>query len=341
MAKNASVVLRTTFPPGAKVGLHRRVGDGGPSGEAVETATVSKSSEVRFTGLEHLSQWFAVAEVDGERRVVQVTAKDSAQLGSPGLAHTRAAHAAELQAQAAAASEQHDAAVKKDPLAGSPALDGPDPSRQIVSGPRSTEQSTRLRSADGLNETVFAGNAVGVPLKDGPAEPQPHPRQEDVPDSVPQRSATLTGEATPKDPAELVPRIPQSEVSDSTPQRSATERGEAAIKPQGEVVPSLSQEDVPDKTPQRSNTPLGEAVPVPQGDPVDVKRFRDSSQATAEGATPQQPPEETVKGAAKKKASAKKGRKGAKKASSSSKASRSRAAKKAAATRKRNANKGR
>jgi hypothetical protein len=98
---------------------------------------------------------------------------------------------------------------------------------------------------------------------------------------------------------------------------------------------------VPEKTPQRSNTPLGEAVPVPQGDPVDVKRFRDSSQAKAEGATPQQPPEETVKGAAKKKASARKGRKGAKKASSSSKASRSRAAKKAAATRKRNANKGR
>lgn len=355
---NGSITLRSRFPAGTEVQLRRRVGDGGPGGEVVASEKVSKSSEVRFTGLEPYAQFFAVAEVGGDRQVVQVTAKPP-NPPSPDLANTRHAHQERLRQEAQARSAQHEAAVEKDPLAGSPALGEPDTSRQVVRGARSTESGLRLRSADGLSETRFASETAGRPSEEKPKEEvQPHPRQEDVPDSVPQMSSTITGEATPVDPGQLVPEIPQSAVPEGTPQRSDTELGSAAIVPEGEVQPSLKQEDVPDGTPQRSDTPLGEAEPIPQGDPIDVKRRLDSSQAKAEGETAAKPQEQTVEGAAKKSSSARKSskkaakkraptkrkaanRSGAKKSSGPSKAARSRAAKKAAATRKRNARKGR
>lgn len=198
------VTLRGRFPAGTKVGLFRRVGDGGPAGDPVKTAKVSKDSVLRFDGLEHLSQWFAVAEIDGERRVVNVTAKDPAEVADRGLAATRHETAREIRAQAAAGAAQHRAAVEDDPLAASPALGGPDTTRQIVEGARSTESGVRLRNAAG-QESRFASESAGVPTPEDQRPPGPHrrPRQEDVPDSVPQRSATLTGEATPIDPDQL------------------------------------------------------------------------------------------------------------------------------------------
>jgi hypothetical protein len=343
----AKVTLRGRFPAGTKVGLHRRVGDGFEQ-NPVKTATTDKSSETKFDGLDAHAQFFAVAEVDGERRAVGVTAKPA--LGPhPDLATTRHAHREALREQHEAAAASAEAATKKDPLAGSPALGGPDPSRQIVTGSRSTTSSQRgpsepvvLKSADGLSETRFASATAGVPNPDAQkaVEVQPAPRQEDAGD-VPQRSATLTGEATPVDPDEVQPQIRQDDVPEGTPQRSDTELGAAAITRKDEVQPRLKQEDVPKGVQQRSDTELGEAEPIPGGTPIEQKQRRDSVQAQAEGATPEKPTEavtEGADGAAKAKRSS--GRKSsAKKSSGSTKASRSAAAKKAAATRKRNARK--
>lgn len=334
MAKaNGSVTLRTSFPAGAKVALHRRVGESYGQ-EVVATATVSKRSEARFTDLDPFAQFFAVAKVDGETRAVAVTAKPSGGLGDPGLATSRAATAEQLRRQAEAQSAQTAAAVEKDPLAGSPALDGPDPTRQIVHGARSTTNSQRvtLAGTPGSDGSTFALEQTGKPLEgDVPHEPQPAPRQEDA-GNVAQRSATLTGEATPVEKGELQPEVPQSEVPDKTPQRSDTALGSAAIVEKGEVQPSLRQEDVPKGTQQRSDTETGEAEPIPGAPPIKAARERRASSSKAKGRTPAKPRAKTTKGAkgAAKKSSGSAGR---------SKAARSRAAKKAAATRKRNARK--
>lgn len=289
-AAKAQITLRGRFPAGESVRLVRRVSDSYTEGPAVKRAKVSKDSVLEFKGLEHLSKWWAVAEIDGQVRAVAVTAKDPALLGDAGLAATRAATAAQFRGQAQAQADQARKAAEKDPLAASPALGGPDPTRQIVTGPRGSGNAraqqdgpVKLTRPDGTADSTFSGFMSAKPSDAVPGEPQPHPRQEDAGDAA-QRSNTLTGQATPV--AEPLPRQDEEPFdAGKVAQRSDTPQGTAVPKPEGEPVPSGRQEDVPESVPQRSNTPRGEAVPVPgaRTAPSPKKKKKKKGESKAKG----------------------------------------------------------
>ncbi len=253
MANNASVTLRGGFPVGTEVGLYPRTGDFFRGGRSVQKGKVGDDGHVRFDGLEEGDRYWAAAEVDDRVRARAVTAKVQ-----PGAK------------KALAAKE-----VRERLHATRPAM----PSGQVVSGARNTVNS-RATSASGA---AFASKAAGVPTpkEDQEAEPLPHVRQEDARD-VPQRSATVTGMATPKDPEEIVPAPAQSDVPDGTPQRSATKLGVAAPKEKGEEAAGAKQEDAAD-VPQRSATPDGVAEPKPTGSAVEQERAKFSAQSKARG----------------------------------------------------------
>lgn len=286
----ATLTIRGRFIPGTKVFAVRQRGDHPPTAiprNAEQVATTNKDSETTFKNLTDGGHYWAVAEIDGAVRAVALYARPDDYAGESGLAATRHASQQEAAAQAQLAAEAHAEAVKKDPLANSPALGGPDESHNVVTGSRSTAN--------------IHAQTAGEPSKSKEQEPQPHLRQEDLPKGTAQRSDTLTGQATPKDPKEAVPRVRQEDVPASTPQRSSTETGEAAIKDLGEEVPVAKQEDVPKGVKQRSDTETGEAAPKPRVSKVEAQKRKDSSAARARGRTPDKPEER-----AKPKAPAKK-----------------------------------
>lgn len=228
-----SIKLNGRFPAGTKVGLVPRVSDSYSGGPVHTSSKVSKESTVEFSGLEPFSQWWAVAKVDGVTRAVAVTAKPS-RVAHPDLAASRHATQEQLRQSQAAAAAQAEKAREKDPLAGSPALGGPDSSRQVVRGARGSGSArVRLEDPAGVAEPQeFAGEAAGQPTE-GAADPR-HPRQEDA-SEVPQRSNTLTGEATPieaaapaADDAAAKKRSEASKKAAATRKRNKAAKGKAA-----------------------------------------------------------------------------------------------------------------
>lgn len=272
MAKSAGVRLRGRFAPGTKVQLVPAAGDtfavGGP---VHKEATVDKNGEVSFDGLEEGSRWFVAGEVDGRIRSAAVTAKDQSQQQKAAPAWEAGKFNQQLISQ---------------------------PQTEVIEGPRGTAAIRDMMTGQ-ISE--FAGVSVGKPqdLPKGEVEPQPHLRQEDVGDKVQQRSATLTGQATPVDPEEVQPKPKQEDVPAKQPQRSATETGEATPVSPDEVQPAIKQEDAPKGLQQRSDTESGNIEPIPQGKPVEVEQRRDDSAERAEGHTPEKPREKVDPGAVK------------------------------------------
>lgn len=241
---SASVTLRGRFPIGAKVGLYPRTGDFFRGGTAIASQTVSKDGTASFTGLEEGARFWVAADIDGTVRSAAVTAKVQ-----PGAA------------KVVTAKEIRERLHSTRPVQGV----------VMVSGPRST---TSMRPAV---------KSVGepTPADEREAEPLPHLRQEDA-RNVPQRSATLTGMATPKDPDEIVPAPSQQDIPRDTPQRSATEFGIATPKQIDEEAGGAKQEAARDID-QRSATELGVAEPKPTGDAVEQERAKYSAMSKARG----------------------------------------------------------
>ena len=275
MADSAKVTLRGRFSPGQKVSLFEAAGDWfSPNVNVVKTATVKNDGSVTFDNLPEGRSYFAATEEDGAWRHARVTAKEPQEVTKEGPRYEAGKFNPTLVSQ-----REHTIHV----------------------GARNTDTVVR---DDRGRESVFAGQHIGLKTEGKVDEAQPHLRQEDISDSVPQRSSTLTGEATPKDKDEEQPRVTQEAVSDKQPQRSSTPEGEATPKDKKEDVPSAEQDAASGK--QRSDTPEGEAEPKPKGSKVEVQKRKDSAKERAAGHTPQNPREKKLpKKAAKKKAAKK------------------------------------
>lgn len=133
--------------------------------------------------------------------------------------------------------------------------------REIVTGPKGTKVSGRL---------------VEEPVQKG-VEPHPHLNQASIADSVPQRSQTPLGQATPVDPSEPQPKPRQDQVRKGTKQRSDTELGEAT--PVSDEAGPAKQEDF--KGQQRSDTETGEATPIGSAEPRGTASNPDSREQAA------------------------------------------------------------
>lgn len=247
----ADVQVRGGFPANTTVGLFARAPGAlqfnGDSAEGVQSKKTDAQGAVKFTGLDEGQQLWVAAQVDGEWRARQVTAKDRPATGKK---------------------------VEARPTSFDPSLVA-QTHHVVQEGARSTTSARPV--------APFAHASAGVPTPAGERaqEPQPHVRQEDV--SAPQRSSTITGQATPKEHGELQPRVAQSDLRPGTPQRSDTEFGEATPKDRDETVPNQRQEDA--KGPQRVTGDTGAAYPKPKAPLVALEEVKDSSESKAQGAT--------------------------------------------------------
>lgn len=269
MSDRAKARLTGRFPAGTKVGLYRdHVGGGAlraddeKLGGAIKTATVGADQVVEFDGLDAGERLFVGGFVTedvprpGERvprtewRSVSITAQAPADAQKP-LSDEK------VREQLAQTISPHEL----------------EPDRTVV-GARDSRSLTR-------GGQPFSSDAAGKPTPGGvEGEQVPHLRQEDARD-VEQRSATITGQATPVDPNEQVPRAKAVDGIDLE-QRSATPFGELTPVSPGEQVPRPTQDAVRHLE-QRSATPHGSGEPIPQGDPVDIQRAKEGSAAKAIG----------------------------------------------------------
>lgn len=289
----ATARLSGRFPPGTKVGLYRGQVDNVPRdeslGAAFKTATVDELGTVEFEGLDDDERLFiaGVVEDDVPRPGERVPQRNWRSV---------AIHASVPRREAKPDSDEKIATA----LASTLSAHELEPDRTTV-GARGT-RSVSMRGQP------FASEQVGKPTEDGaPDERVPHLRQEDARD-VEQRSATLTGQATPVDPGEEVPKPAQVDGIDME-QRSATPHGELTPIPSGERTPGVPQSEDGVDVEQRSATPHGSVHPVPQGDPVEIQRRKESAAAKAEGAVqpPVEPKPPRKKSQKRKRSTAKKG----------------------------------
>jgi hypothetical protein len=115
----------------------------------------------------------------------------------------------------------------------------------------------------GPTGTKVAGRLVEVPLPKHLDEAHPHLNQASVSDSVPQRSATPLGQATPVDPDEVHPKPRQEDVKANVRQKSDTETGEATpIVDEAGPEPQANT-----RKRQRSDTEEGEQTPLGTAEP--------------------------------------------------------------------------
>lgn len=197
-----------------------------------------------------------------------------------------------------------------------------------------------------------AKDDVGL-LSQNPVRPEPTPAprhvvdpksepfgtrlaQEQVGDSVPQRSATPHGTAHPVDPDERAPYPSQDDklyASGKVPQRSDTPLGQATPI---HDVESRQSEVTDGELEQRSDTPHGVTTPLPAGDAVAAVRGIESAVVKAAAGEPGQAEARGVSGLesalanrkrAKKKPAAKGKSSSASKVAAASKSARSRASK--------------
>lgn len=275
-----------TFPPGTSVEAFDRVSDflyGRPQGKVQARTVVRGDGTVKLTGLLAHGRFWLVGDVeekvavpvsdrcpDGVRvekklRSVNFVAVDEQDLPEPSQRSSLPETVAQADRELAAQHVQHDR---------SPALDrspapGESVANRIVTGARNTLTS-HPASPDNHEPK-------------GVLEPQPHPKQEDIPDSQPQRSSTPAGQGTPVDPGEPQPRPSQSDVKPGTPQRSDTPKGEATPKDPAELVPGAPQEGSGSLL-QRSDTPGGTQAPKPTvKSPVRQEEAREASVSKAQG----------------------------------------------------------
>lgn len=231
------VVSRGAFPEGCKVELFVRVpgADFWPGTSAgLEKVAEQKSNgvKVEFTGLEPGATFWAFSQVDEDRAIHRAV---TAKVPVPEKVKSR-----------------HPNFGKYDPST-------------VGYGTVPTTVGARNSRGVPVPWGKMAGANLGEALDEVPSEPVPHLRQEDVPDGVPQRSATFTGQATPVGP----PPVRLDEAEEGLAVASATAQGVAVPA----VVPER-QEDT-DDVPQRSNTPEGTAVPVPD-DALEGERVKQS-----------------------------------------------------------------
>ena len=271
----------TSFNAGDTVELHRRTGDFYAPGDSAKTAKVDDNSVVSFKGVDVGTYW-AVGRKENVPR--SVTAKDLPGVSAavaPGLVPGR---------------QDGDRQVAE--LTPSQAVARP--SREIHTGARGTRQGEdRVRGHERPpTDTSVQQTPEGQPDQGDPTtgrkepEPQPRPRAEDAPKGQQQRSATFTGEATPKDEPEAQPRPTQDTVSKRQTQRSDTEQGEATPKDVREEQPFARQEDVPKGMKQRSATESGSAEPKSIDKGIEQRERHDSSEDTAAGNDPQKTAEQ-------------------------------------------------
>lgn len=131
----------------------------------------------------------------------------------------------------------------------------------------------------GATGTKVAGKLVEVPLPKHLNEAHPHLNQASVGPSVPQRSNTPLGQATPCDPDEPQPKPRQEDVPKRTKQMSATETGEAT--PIVEEAGPEPQEDASKRLKQRSDTEEGEQTPIGTAEPRGTASNPDSREQAA------------------------------------------------------------
>lgn len=278
MASKVGVTLRGRFAPRTKVTLHARHGDvynPDTAGPILDRGTVNKDGEIQFTGLDLGHRYWIAGDVDDIPRGVAMTAKPQNET----VAKLSEAEVTERLAQTR------------------PAVD--DRTERITGARNSVTARATSRSGQ-----PFAHPQVGKPTPKGdlPDEPNPHARQEDV--KGPQRSDTITGQATPVNPNEIQPKIRQDQIRKGTPQRSATPLGEATPVDPGELQPGLPQKL--EKGPQRSSTRLGQAEPIAKGSPRAQEEAKDSAESKAVGATVAKAGTDKTKGRVKTKAPVKK-----------------------------------
>jgi hypothetical protein len=340
--KKGNVTVRGTFVPGTKVKLFERGSEitfsAGVAGDSVKSATTSKNGETEFKDVP-LGTYWAVGEVETQR--------PSPNAGTAGMVDVEETRTVAVTVKDRQRADGREPLRRRETKLTS-AAPGRDTSHDVVTGARGSESAgpTRITDPETGASSTFAHNSVGVPSDDVPDEPQPHLRQEDVDDGIVQRSATLTGQATPKDPDELQPRPSQEDLREGripgipkdAVQRSATPFGEATPKAADEVQPAVKQEDVAKGTLQRSDTPSGQAEPKPSGDAVENQLAKDNSTVAALGATVPKAGTDKVPNGAKKGA---KKRAGAKKASAKKATKAATKSAKKSSPRKRAAKKGR
>lgn len=246
------------FAPGSKVEVHPRVTDTAPAGygKPVKTAKVDNSGEVKLDGLVPFGDYWLTGEnVTGDDRTVAVTVPGR----TTAPASSQEGLAEELRLRGEAQNKIRSDHAHLEPASHVPASEARDLVGDVPD--HNFEKSSSKES-----------------------EPAPHVKQADIGKSVPQRSATPLGQATPVDPDEWQPRVPQHAVKKGTPQRSDTELGEATPVDPKEFEPGVPQDAVKGK--QRSDTPEGTAEPVAKGSKVEIEKAKDSSVSAAVGATP-------------------------------------------------------
>jgi hypothetical protein len=232
------------FPAGTKVSIIPRVGDFA-AGTAVKTVQ-AKDDGVSVKGLDEGRYW-AVGEID-----VYVPRTGGVDKRSETRSVSFTAK------DTPAPRKRTPAPTSADPqLTPSWTLGQP----EIVTGARGTK---------------VAGRTVEEPVQRG-IEPHPHLNQASIGDSVPQRSSTVLGQATPTDPSEPQPKPRQEDVKKGVKQRSDTETGEATPIT-GEAGPD-KQEDY--SGPQRSDTETGEATPIGSAEPRGTASNPDSREQAA------------------------------------------------------------
>lgn len=270
--------VAATFPPGTGVKAYDRVSDflyGTPQSNVRASARVKGDGTVVLKGLLSHGQYWLIGEVEESvpapggaklekhTRSLNFTAVDESDLPAPSDRSTGPEALAQAERELAAQDKQVSRSVSIDQ---SPAP-GESVAHRIVTGARGT--STHPASPDNQEPKVL--------------EPQPHPKQEAIPDGQPQRSATPAGQGTPVVPGEPQPRPSQADVKRGTPQRSDTAFGEATPKDPAELQPGAPQESS-GKLLQRSDTPGGVQAPKPTTrSPVRQERAREASVSKAKG----------------------------------------------------------
>lgn len=201
------VRLNGRFSPGTKVSLFERHGtqfDRAHVGNTLARGKVDQQGSVEFLGLQAKRSYWVAAEIDGEWRAVQMTAKEQP-----------------AQKQRLSSDAVGEKLAQTRPPASAVRASTP------VTGARST---TDARVVAGVG-APFAHQQVGKPTPKADREDQPAPyaRIEDVSDGTPLRSHTVTGEAHVVNPDLPDGKLRQDQVPDGMPQASSTPLGEATI----------------------------------------------------------------------------------------------------------------
>lgn len=215
------VVVRGRFPAGTRVELQRRTGDTFAAGanEVVDTATVSKDSEVKFEGLEPGGRYWVAAEVDDEWRWAAVTAKLSPV--------------------------EKQRTERPDSISSRPAqVDEPqDKPRSVPKGVGSEPQPSLKQEDVPATQPQRSSTPTGEATPKDPDEFIPTPSQRTVKPNTPQRSSTEFGEAAIKDDEGV---LKQEDAPKGLKQRVTGETGQAFPKPDGDAVTVRKVRDASD-----------------------------------------------------------------------------------------------